>query len=163
MKKSRMRFTEFDEYDFPRPMTTFGMNALHGEQYIQRYTRKYAIIRPGYLFDPTEMKTADPKKLIPLGNPMITATLNSDFAKAILEIIDKEVCGMYNVANQSVGMTLLELIQKYRTVKYDLIQPKQGQQYCHNQMITGHKLKDRTGFVMPELTWKSPSTMKIVN
>jgi len=159
----RMRFVPYDEYDFPRPSTSKGMNALHGEQYVQRYVRRYTIIRPGFLFDPDEMKTIKPKELIPYGNPMISPTLISDFATAIFKVIDDGLCGIYHISNAGKEMTILELIQYHQPfIKYDLIQPKQGQMYCHNQMITGNKLADRTGLKMPELNWKEKQGLRVV-
>jgi hypothetical protein len=162
-KKVVGTYVPYDEYDFPRPSTLYGLNALHGEQYIQRYVSRYAILRPGYLFDAEDLKSANVKELIPVGDPLVSPTRIVDFAKLILEVIDKRICGVYHIVNKAVPITLSELIMQYKPFIFRKVEPKQGQQYCHNQMITGHKFTDRTGFVMPELTWKQKTNMRIVN
>ena len=153
-KKMKGTFIQYDEMDFPHPMTSKGLTALHGEQYTQRYSRRYTIIRPGYLFDPAELKTANVHELIPYGDPLISPTKISDFALALMEVIDKGLCGVYHIVNNCIPLTLSELILQYKAFIFKRIEPKQGQQYSHNQMLTGHKFTDRTGFKMPEIIWK---------
>jgi len=151
----KMRFVPYDEYDFLRPATELGMSFVHGEQYIQRYARRYLILRPGYLFDETTMKMVDPAQLIPYGNPIITPTKIEDFAAAIGVAIDNGLNGVYHIVNPGEAKTVAELIQYYQPfVKMNLVKPKETDRYAHNQMLTGHKFTDRTGYTLPALIWK---------
>lgn len=146
----KMTFVPYTEYDFPRPITERGMQCLHGEQYIQRYVKRYTIVRPGYLFDEITIKMIDPAKAIPLGDPLVHPTPITDFATAITILIDKAIYGVYHIASPGESMALSKLILKYQPfVKIDLKDPKPGQAYPHNQMITGHKFSDRTGHFLP--------------
>ena len=154
-KQVKMRYVPYDEYDFQRPVTPAGLQAIHGEQYIQRYARKYLILRPGYLFDEATMKMVDPKKLLPIGNPLISPTRMDDFATAIGVAIDQGLIGVYHIVNTGKEKTVAELILHYQPfVKINLVQPKETDRYDHNQMLTGHKFTDRTGYELPELIWE---------
>lgn len=153
-KQVKMRYVPYDEYDFQRPVTPAGLQAIHGEQYVQRYARKYLILRPGYLFDEATMKMVDPKKVLPLGNPLISPTKMDDFAEAISVAIDQGINGVYHIVNPGEEKTIGELIQYYQPfVKISLVQSKETDRYAHNQMLTGHKFTDRTGYELPELKW----------
>jgi dTDP-4-dehydrorhamnose reductase len=94
------------EADIPDPLNVYGMTKLHGEEVVQEVCKKHYIVRTSWMFGEGKnfvqaiinlTKEQDNVKIIcdQVGNP----TYAPDLAKAILELIETDIYGIYHITN----------------------------------------------------------------
>lgn len=98
----------YEVFDRPNPINNYGKTKLQGEELVQKYCKKYYIIRTSWLYghhgknfveamlelaeEKKEIKVVDDQK----GSPTWTV----DLANGIVDIIENEICGIYHISGK---------------------------------------------------------------
>lgn len=100
----------YTEEDTTNPINVYGSSKLKGEEYIQKYCKKYFIIRTSWLYSQYGnnfmnyiLNAAEENKQMTITTEQIgTPTNANDLAKVILKIVDSESndYGIYHYSNQ---------------------------------------------------------------
>lgn len=100
----------YNENDTPNPLSVYGKSKLEGETKIQEVTDRYLIVRTSWLygqaggnFVKTIIRLAKEREELGIVFDQVgTPTYTADLAAGIIELIDKDVRGIYHFSNEGV-------------------------------------------------------------
>lgn len=99
----------YDDYDIPKPLNCYGRAKYEAENIVRSYLDKYFIFRPGWMMgggpgrDKKFVKkmidqiNSGKRELFVVKDKLGTPTYTYDFAKNMLEVINSELYGLYNM------------------------------------------------------------------
>jgi len=101
--------TPYVEFDNTNPINTYGKSKLEGEHFLERFTKRYTIVRTSWLYGDgnnfvrkiiERARKGDVLRVVDdqFGSP----TYTYDVAKALLSIAKEGVYGLYHCANKGV-------------------------------------------------------------
>jgi dTDP-4-dehydrorhamnose reductase len=124
-------YTEFDE---PEPINVYGRSKLAGEIAVQRFVKKYFIIRAGwmiggweidkkYVFKIVRQLLEGRKEIRAVNDKFGSPTFTADFARNLLPLIKTERYGLYHMANKGsasrydIAVKIAELMNLNKSVR----------------------------------------------
>jgi len=129
----------YDDWDMPNPLGVYARSKYMGERFVIENTNKYLICRAGWMMGggPDKDKKFINKIMMQLknGNKIInvvndkdgTPTYTHDFAKTVMELVQKKYWGLYNVvcggmtSRLEVANELIKIIGYEKKVKINSV------------------------------------------
>jgi dTDP-4-dehydrorhamnose reductase len=152
------------ESDPPRPLNVYGHSKLRGEQYVQEWVKDSLIIRTQWLYGPfgknfvaSILQQAREKEVLSIVDDQTgSPTYTGDLARAICELIQFDVRGIFHVANSdfctwyTFGQAILKLsgVNRVKVLPIssrELDRPAARPSYS---VLNCQKLKKETGLAM---------------
>ncbi|MCX7795574.1 MAG: dTDP-4-dehydrorhamnose reductase [bacterium] len=116
--------TPYIEFDKPNPINIYGKSKLEGENFIERFSKRYTIVRTSWLYGDGNnfvrkiIEKAKKEKVLKVVDDQFgSPTYTYDLATALLNIAKEEVYGLYHCANKGVTSRFEEarfIIEKLR-------------------------------------------------
>ena len=125
----------YNDYDSPNPIGYYGKSKYAGEMFVKSYLEKYFIFRPGWMMGggPEKEKkfvkkimdqiNSGKKELFAVGDKLGTPTYTYDFAKNVLEVVNTDFYGLYNmvcngeVSRYGVAKEILKILNLENKIK----------------------------------------------
>ena len=152
------------ETDPPHPLNVYGDSKLKGEQYVQEWGKDSLIIRTQWLYGPfgknfvtSILQQAGEKSAISIVNDQTgSPTYTADLAKAICQMIQFDVRGIFHVANRDLctwytfGQAILQLSGVNRVKILPISSKELGRPAARPSysVLSCQKLKEETGLTM---------------
>lgn len=102
--------TPYIEFDSTNPINTYGKSKLEGENFVERFSKRYTIVRTSWLYgDGTNFvrkiieRAKKDSVLRVVDDQFGSPTYTYDVAKALLSIAKEGACGIYHCANKGVA------------------------------------------------------------
>lgn len=116
----RQKHSNYNEFDIPQPTTIHHKDKYKGEGVVQKYLKKYLIIRTGWLFGGSinnknfvyqryleaKNKTVMYSNIKQIGNP----TYIDDLSQQMLLLIQQQQCGIFNCVNSAKNISRYDYV-----------------------------------------------------
>ena len=136
------------------PTGVYGLTKLHGEQAIKEVGCKYVIIRTAWLYSEFGKNfvktmlslTASKPQLKVVFDQVGTPTYGGDLAKAIINILNNPVCGIYHYSNEGVcsWLDFTMMIAEYAGNANCDIQPCHSDEFASKVKRPSYSVLDKT-------------------
>jgi dTDP-4-dehydrorhamnose reductase len=136
------------------PTGVYGLTKLHGEQAIKEVGCKYVIIRTAWLYSEFGKNfvktmlslTASKPQLKVVFDQVGTPTYAGDLAKAIINILNNPVCGIYHYSNEGVcsWLDFTMMIAEYAGNANCDIQPCHSDEFASKVKRPSYSVLDKT-------------------
>lgn len=152
------------ETDPPHPLNVYGDSKLKGERYVQEWVKDSLIIRTQWLYGPfgknfvtSILQQAGEKSALSIVNDQTgSPTYTGDLARAICEMIQFDVRGIFHVANgdpctwYTFGQAILQLSGVNRVKVLPISSKELGRPAARPSysVLSCQKLKEETGLTM---------------
>ena len=125
----------FDDWDVPNPMCHYARSKYAGEVIVKENMSKYLILRPGWMMGGGPKKDkkfinkmfrqikSGSKTLFAVNDRQGTPTYTDDFAKNSMFLLEKNICGLYNMvctgitSRLEVTLEMLKVLNLEETIK----------------------------------------------
>jgi len=105
----------YNDYDIPNPLNCYGKAKYAGEMIVNSYLSKYFVFRPGWMMGSGPQKdkkfvkkiidqiNSGKRELFVVRDKLGTPTYTFDFARNMLEVINREFYGLFNMVCTGEG------------------------------------------------------------